>query len=157
MSDLSDAAARVAIVAALRAKVAEAYDKSRDEMSDQMDPGSRWPANLGGGALGDVIMTRGATRAKVTDEDTFTRWVAENHPTEIVQSVRPAYLSKVLADAKRFGAAVDSTSGEFIPGVEMETGKSYVTVKLAEDASQVIADNWDSARRHVPELPGGEP
>lgn len=155
MSELADAATRVAILAALKAKVLEAYELARAEASERMDPGDRKAAQLGGGALGHVTVATGSTRAKVTNDDAFTKWVADNHPDEIVQAVRRSYVTKVLDDAKHYGQAVDVTTGELIPGVDVTLGKPYVTVKLADDAGQTIAANWDAALYHVPELPGG--
>lgn len=155
MSELADAATRVAIVAALKTKVLEAYELARTEAGDHMDPGDRKAAQLGDGKLGHVTVANGSTRAKVTNEDAFTKWVADNHPDEIVQAVRPSYVNKILSDAKHYGQAVDVTSGELIPGVDVAVGNPYVTVKLAEDAAEIIAANWDTALRHVPELPGG--
>lgn len=155
MSELSDAATRVAIVAALKAKVLEAHELARAEAGDRMDPGDRKAAQLGDGRLGHVIMTTGSTRAKVVNDDAFTAWVAKNYPDELVQSVRSSYVNKVLSDAKRYGQAVDTSTGELIPGVDVTVGNPYVSVKLAEDAGEIIAANWEAAMFHVPELPGG--
>lgn len=156
MSDLSDAATRVAIVAALKSKVLEAYELARAEAGEQMDPGDRKAAQLGGGKLGHVTVATGSTRAKVTNDTALTKWVAEHHPDEIVQSVRSSYVNKILDDAKHYGQAVDVTTGELIPGVDVRVGNPYVTVKLADDAAETIAAHWDTALRHVPELPGGD-
>lgn len=155
MSELLDAATRAAIVSALRSQVMEAYELARNEVGEQMNPGDRKAAQLGNERLGYVVMTTGSTRFKVTNDDVFTQWVAEHHPEELVQAVRSSYRNKVLDDAKRFGQAVDVHSGELIPGVDVVQGAPYVTVKLAEDAGDIIAANWEQARSHVPELPGG--
>lgn len=156
MSDLSDTATRLAILSALHSQVTSVYKQARAASSDHMDAGDRKSVRLGDNPLGDVIMTKGTTRAKVTNHEAFTAWVAKNHPDEIVQSVRKSYLDKVLADAKQHGMGVDVTTGEVIPGVEVETSEPHVAVRLADDAAETISAHWESALQHVPELPGGE-
>lgn len=155
MSELTDAATRVAIVAALKSKVLEAYELARNESGDQMDSGDRKAVRLGDGQLGHVVKANGSSRAKVTNEEALIKWVAEHHPDEIVQAVRPSYVNKLLDDAKHYGQAVDVTTGELVPGVDVRVGNPYVTVRLAEDAGEIIAAHWEKALRHVPELPGG--
>lgn len=153
-SELPHAAARVAILAALKARVNQAYEGARAEAAELLEPGDRKAARLGDGGLGHVLMTNGATRAGVSDETALLAWVKKCHPDEVVTTVRKSYLDKLLRDAKRHGAPVDETTGELVPGIVVSTGDPYISVRLAEDAGQVITANWPEAHRHVPELPG---
>lgn len=155
MDNLAESATRVAILSALRSRVAEAYEIARNDTAEVMDAGDRKSARLGSGELGKVVKTNGSTRAKITDEQAFTKWVAQHHPDEVIQAVRQSYLNKVLADAKHYGQGVDTATGELIPGVDVVQGNPYVTVKLTDDAADLISANWDAALHHVPELPGG--
>lgn len=153
---LSDEATNVAVLKALRGRVAEAYETARNATDNEMDVGDRKAVRLGDGKLGDVIKASGSRRAKVTDEESFLKWVAEAHPEEIVQSVRASFQSKILNDAKYYGQAVDVTTGELVPGVELTVGEPYITVRLADGADEKIAAHWDEAVSHLPELSGGD-
>ncbi len=152
---VSDEATNVAILKALRSRVAEAYETARNGTDNEMDVGDRKAVHLSDGKLGDVIKANASRRAAVTDEESFLKWVAKNHPEEIVQSVRPAFRSKILNDTKRYEEAVDVTTGEIVPGVELTKGEPYITVRLADDANERIAAHWHEALSHLPELPGG--
>lgn len=152
---ISDEATSVAILKALQSRLAEAYEAARNSTDDEMDVGDRKAVHLGDGKLGDVIKASGARRSAVTDEDSFCKWVVENHPEEIVQSVRPAFRTKILNDTKRYGCPVDAATGEIVPGVELGQGDPYITVRLADEANEHIAAHWHEALSHLPELPGG--
>lgn len=153
---VSDEAGRVAILRALRNTVTEAYETARNDTDNEMDVGDRKAVHLGDGKLGDVLKASGARRAAVTDEDSFLKWVAENHPEEIVQSVRPAFRTKILNDTKHYEGPVDVTTGEVVPGVELTFGEPYISVRLADDAHARITAHWNEVLAQLPELPGGE-
>lgn len=152
---VSNEASRVAILKALRNTVSEAYETARNDTGNEMDVGDRKAVSLGDGKLGDVLKASGSRRAAVTDEDSFLKWVAEAHPEEIVQSVRSAFRTKILNDTKRYGQAVDVTTGELVPGVELTVGEPYITVRLADEANDRIAAHWSEVLAQLPELPGG--
>lgn len=55
----------------------------------------------------------------VENEGDFLEWVRTNHPTEVFETVRPAFRDHILDDAKRNGALP--------PGVSVVAGEPYVT------------------------------
>lgn len=155
MSDLADAATRAAILAVLKARVAEAYELAREACAEQLDVGDRKAGRLGETKIGTASLVTGRTTARVTDETALIKWVATNHPDEITEAVRTAYVNKLLTDAKTYGDAVDVTTGELIPGITVSAGNPYVRVESAQDAAETITAQWAEAARYVPELPGG--
>ena len=152
MSDLADEARKAAVYQALKAKSSEGYELARAHCSELMDSGDRKRALIDDEHVADVIKTTGSRRAKVTDDATLLAWVQQNHPEEIVESIRPAYRTKLLDDAKHYGDAVDVTSGELVPGITVEHGPGHVSVRLADGALQVLAARWGEVLQQVPEL-----
>ncbi|MEU4558595.1 hypothetical protein AB0F72_09395 [Actinoplanes sp. NPDC023936] len=84
--------------------------------------------------LGAVSMSSGRVAAKVTDPAAFLAWVADRYPSELVQAVRESFTRKVLDHAVAVGDPVDAGTGEVIPGVEISTGESFLTVRPTAEA-----------------------
>lgn len=113
------------------------------EFLSQMEEGDAKAATLPDGVrLGKVTKSGGKQTPTVTDEKAFLAWVQKNHPTEIETTVRPAFRDKVLASAKTHGTAVDTTTGEVIPGVELRTGNPYITFRSERGYQEVVAARW---------------
>ena len=108
-----------------------------------MDEGDSKAATLPDGILlGKVTKTRGRATPTVKDEAAFLRWVQDNHPEEIEPTVRAAYRTKVLESAKVHGEAVDPSTAEVIPGVELGQGNPYISFRSAPGYQQVVAERW---------------
>ena len=84
--------------------------------------------------LGAVSITAGRVSAKVTDPAAFQQWVADRHPSELVQQVRESFTKKVLDQAVTAGDPVDAATGEVIPGVEVVAGEPFLTVRPTSEA-----------------------
>ncbi len=92
--------------------------------------------------VGAVTYAKGSPTARVTDPGALLKWVRDNRPTEIVESVRGSYLAALLSTAKKYGEAVDERTGEVIPGIEVHTGDPVLKVvpeKTAEAESALVA------------------
>lgn len=96
-----------------------------------------------GDRLGTVSYTGGELRAEVTDKGKLLRWVKENHPTEIIEEVAPAFLwalvQKAVADATQDGVE----SGEVLPGIRvgrMNPGLRITKTKLAREMGKQITE-----------------
>ena len=151
--DLSQQATRLALLRWAREQIDEQYQDTRAALSDELDPTDRKAARLGGQRLGYVSKTNGRTSAKVTDEPALIAWCRHAHPDEIIECVRPSFVERLKSDAKHYGAAVDTTTGEVVPGIDVVAGEPYITVKLDDHAAELIAANWSEVIRQVPELP----
>jgi len=150
-------AVRLGVLAALRDAVSGSYNQARKGLAASMEPGDRKTIRLPDGTkLGAASLTEGRLSAKVTDNQALLSWVAANHPDELVQAIRESFLRKLLDDAKKHGAAVDVTSGEFIPGITVEDGDPYLTYRPLPDAGQIVASRWrELAGLALPELTEG--
>lgn len=97
-----------------------------------------------GANLGAVTLAAGRTTARVSDESAFVRWVADRYPTEVEQIVRDAFRRRLLSEAGKAGDPVDTETGEVIPGVAIEQGEPYVTVRptdVARDRMRTMLAN----------------
>lgn len=109
-------------------------------------------AELDGQEVGQVTVTKGSISWGVRDEHAFTRWVRDNHPSELVESVSPAFRAKILSDAKAAGAPV-TRDGEVVPGVEDSERAGYVAVKVTDEQAAVIVSAWRSGVLGMPDVP----
>lgn len=107
--------------AALRARVTEQMAASDDE---------RKAARLPDGTkIGAVSWREGAVTARVTDEAAALAWCLKEHPEQIMQAIRPAFLATLLDIAKKAGYAYDPATGQALDDwIEVGTGAPGVTV-----------------------------
>lgn len=114
---------------------------AKQRLKNEMNPGDRLSACLEDGTdIGTVSMTKGRDgRPYVADRDAFMRWVEENHPGEIVHSVRPSFETYVLVTATH--------TGEFPPGVEPASFIApYVQVRQSEQQEANVVEAWNDGR-----------
>jgi hypothetical protein len=119
-------------------------DEAKAELAG-LEPGDGVSARLNGVVIGKATMAAGRQKLTVTDERAFVEWVRRNHPTEIVESVNPAYMKVLEAAAKNLGAVVDD-QGEVVPGVEITCGEAFVSVRKDKDAPFVVAELLSTGR-----------
>lgn len=115
----------------------EAGSKSGIEML----VGERKAAVVDGVVLGHVTKAKGARRAKVVNESALLAWVAANHPTEVetITRVNPAFVDKLLTQAKTRGAMLDD-DGVVIDGlIEVFDSAPTLQRKLTPEADSAIA------------------
>lgn len=94
-----------------------------------------------------VSLSAGEAAATVTDAEAFEAWVRERYPSEvsvrIVREIRPAWRTDLLARATAACAAVDTETGEAIPGVEMRAARSRThAVRFAKGGRDDVAAAW---------------
>jgi selenophosphate synthetase-related protein len=92
---------------------------------------------LDGTPIGRVSLSKAPTSAAVTDEREMLKWVKQHRPDEIVESVNPAFVTKLKGYAKTHGVAVLPT-GEIVPGVESVQGNPRYRVDVDPDAVPIL-------------------
>jgi len=92
-------------------------------------------------------------KAVVTDEAAFLAWVRRTRPDDVVETVRESTRKALLDAASKAGVAVDTTTGEVIPGVELVTGDPYLAARPTAYARELMADTL--SRSGLLALPGG--
>lgn len=126
---------------------------AREQLEPRLEPGERMRAQLPDGTvIGAVTIGKPSETPAVTDERALLAWVKENAPTEIVESVNPAFVEVLKRQAKAHGFA-HTEDGTVIPGVELRTGSASYRPTLDKDAvpllrsklAELIADGFHLA------------
>lgn len=74
------------------------------------------------------------------DEQQFLQWVKDNAPTEIVETVQPAYAEKFRKGLRIIGDDVLTTQGEVLDFASVREGISYLSARLADEDKQAAID-----------------
>lgn len=118
MSDLPPAV-QWAIVRDLQPRLRLVKAAASAAILAEVKPGdSRTAVLVDGTRLGRVGVDAGIDVA-IENEAAFLEWVRTNHPTEVYETVRPAFRDHILDDAKK--------NGTLPPGVCVMAGEPYVT------------------------------
>lgn len=75
---------------------------------------------------------------EVLDETGFVAWVDEHYPTEIVSSVRPAFVTMLRDQALTTGFVI-GPGGEVCDAVRLGDPTVYTQTRLVKDAEGVLA------------------
>jgi hypothetical protein len=121
---------------------------TREQAKEAFDQvGVRDIGVISGEQIGSVQLTKGATRASVTDMDALLKWAQVNAPDQVVTVpvLRPAYLTALLTGAKAEGVAV-TKDGELIPGIDVTQSDPSLMVKPSEDAAEILAREFAAGR-----------
>lgn len=142
---------------ALKARVRDVETQISAELLPELEDGDTKAARLDDGTLlGKVTRTQGRRAPRVTDEHALTQWVKTHYPSEIAESVRPAFRDKLLETVKRHGEAVDESTGEIVPGIELSVGNPYLSFRAQAGCDEAIAANLPELVGHVLLEPGEE-
>lgn len=126
---------QLAVLKALEERVKAAKNTVTTSLLDEMGPGDSRGAVLEDDTrLGRASYNDGRLSIFIEDEATFTTWVRENHPTELVEQVRPSFRDRVLNEAK--------TTGELPPGVNIRQGEPYITYRGLKGSEEAISRLW---------------
>lgn len=88
---------------------------------------------------------------KITDEPGFVAFVAEHWPTEIVSSVRPAFLEELRNRALDVGVVL-GPAGEVCEAAELAEPVEYVATYLKKTAGEVLGPLLDTPLSKLPKL-----
>lgn len=147
-----DIARDLAVLKVLSERLREAKALLETQARELMEPSDRSAVNLDGELVGTVTLVTGRHSARVTDPTALTEWVRQNHPTEVqtVETVRPSFLSVLLDEAKAAGVAVDTATGEAVPGIDVSLGQPYPMIRLTADADAIVSVAWQADRLPLP-------
>ncbi|WP_311208767.1 MULTISPECIES: hypothetical protein [unclassified Aeromicrobium] len=153
-----NAAVRAAIIKFLIDQLRAAETVVKAEVTEHLDRGDRKHARLDDDtdvATVSVSDPKGTT--KVVGRETFLAWVEDNYPTAIVttKNVSPAW-EKSFLDRLDVGdhGAVDTDTGELVPGVERRVGDPTVSTRISPAQLAALAEAFRDGRigDHVREI-----
>jgi hypothetical protein len=144
---MTSLAVKLAVVRELENRIKELKTSLNEEFLALLEPGDAKGANLDDGVrIGKVMVVSGRVTLSVTNEAALTAWVKENHPSEIVETVRDSFKAALLNRAK--------DSGELIPGMDLRIGNPYVSYRAEPGAADVIAARWKELASEVLKIEG---
>lgn len=156
MSELQQAAQRITALRVLEGVLKEQTDAAKAAARDAMDAVGAERVRVvdaAGTNLGAVSLATGRTTARVVDERALLEWVRRNHPSEVVETVRPAFLQVLKDSAVAKAEAGDPTAvgpdGEVLPGMEVVSAQPYVTVRATPEAKERMRSLLDAGLRQL--------
>lgn len=134
MSDLHSAALRAGVFQVVEREAKAAKEAAKAELAG-LPFGDSVAGRVGDELLCKASWSKGREKVVVTDERAFVAWVKEHHPTEIVESVNPAYVKAL----KTVGESLVDAHGEVVAGVEVQVGAPSLTVRSEKNALDLVA------------------
>ena len=144
---------KVALLTALKDAVEAELDAARAEARDviikareELGVKSVEVTVPDGEVVATVTVAGGGTAPAVHYDETFLAWVKENHPTEVVEAVRPAFSKALLGRLEQAGDKfVDPNTGEVVAGIGERLKSEYISVRFKPEGRAVIAEAWRSS------------
>ncbi len=133
--DLHAVALRAGVFQVVEREAKAAKDAARQELIEALPFGDTVAGRYGDDIVAKAGWSKASQRVVVTDPAAFLAWVKENHPTEVVESVNPAYLSSL----KQVGDVLVDKDGQVADGVGVVTGKPSLSVRSEKGALELVA------------------
>jgi hypothetical protein len=137
---LHDAAFRAGVWQVIEQRAKELKDAAKVEL-DGLEVGDTVAGRIDGQIVAKATKTKGRSRIVVTDPVALLAWVREHHPTEIVESVNPAFMQTFTSVGD-----VVIWQGEPVDFMAVEEGSPYITVRKDKDAPMLVAQLLTSGR-----------
>ncbi len=117
-------------------------DKLRAELQEEMDSlgADRVKAELGDEVVAYVTTTKPKFKWEVINERKFVDWVADNHPTEIVESVRESFRDVILDKFTYLDDLVIDPNGEPVDWLVGHLSEPYLTTKFHSDGRERLRE-----------------
>lgn len=138
-------AARLLLLASLEGAVAQSIKRTKQLLSARMTLGDLKRPRISDVAAGTVSYANGPSSVTVTDPAALAEWVEEHYATEIelVLTVRPAFLERILEASKAAGAPAGPGGELDLPGVSVRDGMPRI---VARPDKAHAAELWLAAR-----------
>lgn len=134
MSNLHDAALRAGVFQVVEREAKAAKDAARAELMTTLPFGDSVAGRVGDKILAKASWSKGSKKIVVTDEQALLAWVKECHPTEIVESVNPAYVKSLKAVD---GVVIDA-DGLPVDGMAVKVGDPSLSVRSESNALELV-------------------
>lgn len=139
-----DLALRIAALTILEERVKAARDEARQEIMQALNElgGDSVRAELPDGTrIGKVSISAPKPTPRVTDEEKFTAWVAQEFPSEVVWHVRDSFKRAILDKMRptSFGAVYTET-GEVVQGVTFAERDPFTSCRFDAEGREALVD-----------------
>lgn len=135
MSELHDAALRAGVFSYLQKRAGELLNAAKDDLKTALPQGDVVAGRSGDAIVAKASWVKGRQTIIQDDPRELLEWVKTNHPTEIVESVNPAFIGTF----KAVGGVVIDGQGEPVPGMSVRQGDAYISVKGNDETPFLVA------------------
>ena len=133
---------KLAAVSLIADEAKKMKDKLRADLQEEMDSlgADRVKAELGDEVVAYVTTTKPKFKWEVINERKFVDWVADNHPTEIVESVRESFRDVILDKFTYLDDLVIDPNGEPVDWLVGHLSEPYLTTKFHSDGREKLRE-----------------
>ena len=133
---------KLAAVSLIADEAKKMKDKLRAELQEEMDSlgADRVKAELGDDVVAYVTTSKPKFKWEVLNERKFVDWVADNHPTEIVESVRESFRDVILDKFNYVDDLVIDPNGEPVDWLVGHISEPYLTTKFHNDGRERLRE-----------------
>ena len=130
--------------------IADAAKKRKDELRAQLQGemdvigADRVKAELDGEVIAYVTTSKPKFKWEVTSERKFVEWVKDNHPSEIVESVRESFREVILDKFNYVDDAAIDPNGEIVDWLVGHISEPYLVTKFHSDGREKLRDAFVS-------------
>ena len=128
------------------AMIADAAKKRKDELRAQLQAemdgigADRVKAELDGEVIAYVTTSKPKFKWEVLSERKFVEWVKDNHPSEIVESVRESFREVILDKFNYVDDAAIDPNGEIVDWLVGHIAEPYLVTKFHSDGREKLRD-----------------
>ena len=128
------------------AMIADAANKRKDELRAQLQGemdgigADRVKAELDGDVIAYVTTSKPKFKWEVISERKFVEWVKDNHPSEIVESVRESFREVILDKFNYVDDAAIDPNGEIVDWLVGHIAEPYLVTKFHSDGREKLRD-----------------
>lgn len=139
-------AGRAIVGKVIAEEISKGNKRMRELVEPTLEPGEKVKAQLPGGLVVGSVQRTETPRAVRVNLTQLMPWVEKNRPDQMTSTIQDAYLTHLMQLCKKHGHAIDESTGEIIPGIELadgtpsfrvtpnEEGRAYILSRLAEIA-----------------------
>jgi hypothetical protein len=130
--------------------IADAAKKRKDELRAQLQGemdgigADRVKAELDGDVIAYVTTSKPKFKWEVISERKFVEWVKDNHPSEIVESVRESFREVILDKFNYVDDAAIDPNGEIVDWLVGHISEPYLVTKFHSDGREKLRDAFVS-------------
>lgn len=134
----------------LRDRISEWERQAKGVLAQELSGGERTKAiAMDGTEIGSVTRAEGARSMSIDNEQGFLAWVKQRYPTEVEETVRPAFVKLCAEKVKLLGALPDA-NGELCPHVSMARAEPKASVSLGDNDKALIEQMF--MQKHIPDV-----
>ena len=139
---IKDLSLKLAAISLLADQAKRLKDELRAELLNEMNAigADRVKAELGDEVVAYVTTTKPKFKWQIVSQQSFTKWVKANIPSEIVESVRESSIDAILDKFNYVDDVVIDPTGEVVEWLIGDETQPYLTTKFHGDGREKLRE-----------------